>query len=73
MPKRNIQRASGGYLCLVYHEQSLPYIYLGYEYLGKTVTELGKYLGIMQTAVSKAMAAGRKINEERDILKAVST
>ncbi|MFH1778339.1 MAG: hypothetical protein ABH952_12450 [Candidatus Omnitrophota bacterium] len=40
--------------------------------LGKTVAELGKYLGITQTAASKAIAAGRKINEEKDVLKSIS-
>ncbi|MFH1776765.1 MAG: hypothetical protein ABH952_04300 [Candidatus Omnitrophota bacterium] len=34
-----------------------------------TVTELGEYLA----AVSKTLAAGRKINEEKDVLKAIST
>ena len=48
------------------------FIYLGYRQLGKTMTELGKYLGICQTAASKAMCVGREIEAQKKIFKLIA-
>ncbi|MCK5493307.1 MAG: transposase, partial [Candidatus Omnitrophica bacterium] len=43
------------------------FIYLGYEYLNKSLTELGQYIGIGQTAASKAFVLGRRLAEEKKL------
>ena len=48
------------------------FIYLGYSQLGKTVTELGKHLGISQTAASKAMCVGRGIEAKKKIVESIA-
>jgi putative transposase len=47
------------------------FIYLGFEHLKKTVTELGRYLGISQTAASKAMALGREVEIKKNVFQAI--